>query len=103
MYILFLVMISGYGFGALTALLDSWERSGRALAAIGTVAGTGAGLMLGMAFRSGSPFSVLLPLLLPVDGRLALRFVGLSAIPAEIYADLRMSQSDGPTYGGEKL
>jgi hypothetical protein len=41
MYILFLVMISGYGFGALTALLDSWGRSGRALAAIGTVAGTG--------------------------------------------------------------
>jgi hypothetical protein len=41
MYILFVVMISGYGFDALTALQGTWRSPGRALTAIGTVAGNG--------------------------------------------------------------
>jgi len=96
MYILFVLMISGYGFGALTALLGLGGRPGRALAAIGTVAGAAAGLSLGMAtFRTGSPFSVSIPSLLPIAGGMALRLdglgaffltlVGLGAIPAAIY------------------
>src|SRR5262249_27743440 len=96
MYILFIVMISGYGFGALTALLGLWRRPGRAFTAIGTVAGAAAGLTLGMAiFHTGSPFSISIPSLLPVAGGMALRLdglgaffltlIGLSAIPAAIY------------------
>jgi hypothetical protein len=57
MYILFLLMISGYGFGALTPLPGSRGRPGRVLTAIGAVAGAAARLMLGMmSFRFGSPF-----------------------------------------------
>jgi len=96
MYILFVLMISGYGFGALTALLGLGGRPGRALAAIGTVAGAAAGLSLGMAIlRTGSPFSVSIPSLLPIAGGMALRLdglgaffltlIGLGAIPAAIY------------------
>ena len=48
MFILFVVMISGYGFGALTPLLGLRGRPVRALTAIGIVAGAVAGLMLGI-------------------------------------------------------
>src|SRR5262245_46678542 len=96
MYILFIVMISGYGFGALTALLGLGGRAGRALTSIGTVVGAAAGLALVMAtFRTGSPFSVSIPSLLPIAGGMALRLdglgalfltlIGLGAIPAAIY------------------
>src|SRR5262249_41592788 len=96
MYILFIVMISGYGFGALTALLGLGGRPGRALTAIGTVAGAAAGLTMGMAiFHTGSPFSISIPSLLPTAGGMALRLdglgaffltlIGLGAIPAAIY------------------
>src|SRR5262249_57415087 len=80
MYILFIVMISGYGFGALTALLGLGGRAGRALTSIGTVVGAAAGLALVMAtFRTGSPFSVSIPSLLPIAGGMAVRLDGLCA------------------------
>ena len=89
-------MISGYGFGALTALLGLGGRAGRALTSIGTVVGAAAGLALGMAtFLTGPPFSVSIPSLLPIAGGMALRLdglgaffltlIGLGAIPAAIY------------------
>src|SRR5262245_34431336 len=96
MYILFVLMISGYGFGALTALLGSRGGTGRAMTAIGTVAGAAAGLALGMVvIHSTVPFSVSIPGLLRMAGGLALRLdglgafflllIGLGAIPAAIY------------------
>src|SRR5262245_49042564 len=96
MYILFALMISGYGFSALTALLGLGGRPGRALAAIGTVTGAAAGLALGMVvIHPTAPFSASIPGLLPMAGGLALRLdglgafflilIGLGAIPAAIY------------------
>jgi hypothetical protein len=48
MYILFLVMISGYGFGALAALLGFRQASKRAPGTAGAAVGAAAGLGLGM-------------------------------------------------------
>ncbi|HZS06502.1 MAG TPA: hydrogenase 4 subunit B [Blastocatellia bacterium] len=96
MSILFLILVSGYGFGALTALLVTRGAAGRMLTAAGAVVGAGAGLMLGIGLiSSGSVFSVSVPGLLPVAGGLQLRLdglgafflilIGLGAIPAAIY------------------
>src|SRR5574341_1025447 len=93
---LFLDLVSGYGIGALTDLLGIRGELLRWLAAAGGVAGSAAGLALGMVvIRSTVPFSVSVPGLLPVAGGLALRLdglgafflilIGLGAIPAAIY------------------
>ncbi len=93
---LFLILVSGYGFGALAALLGFRQASRRALGAAGAAVGAAAGLALGMVvILSTVPFSVSVPGLLPVAGGLALRLdglgafflilIGLGAIPAAIY------------------
>jgi hydrogenase-4 component B len=93
---LFLILVSGYGIGALAALLGVHSAFGRTLVAAGAVAGAVAGLALGMIVISSTvPFSVSVPGLLTVAGGLALRLdglgafflilIGLGAIPAAIY------------------
>ena len=93
---LFLILVSGYGIGALAALLGVRSAFGRTLVAASAVAGAAAGLTLGMVIHySTVPFSVSVPGLLPVAGGLALRLddlsafflilIGLGAIPAAIY------------------
>lgn len=93
---LLLILISGYGLGALAALLGLRGASTRVLVAVGAVVGAGAGLALGMASgASESPFSMSVPGLLPAAGGFALRLdglgafflilIGLGAIPAAIY------------------
>lgn len=96
MKILFLILVSGYGTGALAALLGVRSVFGRTLVAAGAVAGAAAGLGLGMvAISSTVPFSVSVPGLLSVAGGLTLRLdglgafflilIGIGAIPAAIY------------------
>lgn len=93
---LFLILVSGYGAGALAALLGVRGAFGRTLVAAGALAGAAAGLALGIAtFHSTALFSASVPGLLPAAGGLALRLdglgafflilIGLGAIPAAIY------------------
>jgi hydrogenase-4 component B len=93
---LFLILVSGYGIGALAALLGFRQASKRVLVAAGATVGAAAGLALGMVvIHSTVPFSVSVPGLLPLAGGLALRLdglgafflilIGLGAIPAAIY------------------
>jgi hydrogenase-4 component B len=93
---LFLILVSGYGVGALAALLGLRQAYKRALGAAGAAVGAAAGLALGMVvILSTVPFSVSVPGLLPVAGGLALRLdglgafflilIGLGAVPAAIY------------------
>jgi hypothetical protein len=75
---LFLILVSGYGIGALSALLWFRQASRRVLVAAGAVAGSAAGLTLGMVvIRSTVPFSMSVPGLLPAAGGIALRLDGL--------------------------
>src|SRR5262245_36814344 len=93
---LFLILVSGYGVGALASLLGFRQAYKRALGAAGAAVGAAAGLALGMVvILSTVPFSVSVPDLLPVAGGLALRLdglgafflilIGLGAVPAAIY------------------
>jgi len=93
---LFLLMILGYGFGALVALISGRGAIGRGLVAIGAGIGAAAGMALGATVMiTNSPFVLSIPELLPIAGGLALRLdglgafflivIGLGAIPAVIY------------------
>jgi hydrogenase-4 component B len=104
---LFLILVSGYGIGALSALLWFRQASRRVLVAAGAVAGSAAGLTLGMVvIRSTVPFSMSVPGLLPAAGGIALRLdwlgafflilISLGAIPAALYgAGYSKSYEDG--------
>ncbi len=104
---LFLIMVTGYGIGALAALTGVRGAPGRTLVAAGAVAGAAAGLALGLAvIFSTAPFSMSVPGLLTVAGGLAIRLdglgafflilIGLGAIPAAIYgAEYSRSYEDG--------
>src|SRR4030095_856735 len=77
---LFLILVSGYGVGALAALLGFRQAYKRALGAAGAAVGASAGLALGMVvILSTAPFSVSVPGLLPMAGGLVLRLDGLGA------------------------
>jgi hydrogenase-4 component B len=96
MQTLFLLLLSGYGFGALMALLGFRGALGRGLVAMGAGIGAAAGMALGaVVMVSHLPFMWSKPELLPIAGGLALRLdglgafflivIGLGAIPAVIY------------------
>jgi hydrogenase-4 component B len=96
MMTLLLILVSGYGLGALAALLGIQGTFGRVLVAAGALVGAAAGLALGMVIvTSTASFSVSVSGLLPTAGGLALRLdglgavflilIGLGAIPAAIY------------------
>lgn len=107
MKILFLIMVSGYGIGALAALTGGRGTLGRTLVAAGAVAGAAAGLALGLVIIfSTVPFSMSVTGLLTVAGGLAIRLdglgafflilIGLGAIPAAIYgAEYSRAYEDG--------
>lgn len=77
--ILFLLMISGYAFGTLTALIFGRGFLARGLSALGAVLGSGAGLALGVThLTSGQWLQLSNSSFLPLTG-LALRLDGLSA------------------------
>jgi hydrogenase-4 component B len=93
---LFLLMILGYGFGALVALISGRGAIGRVLVAMGAVIGAAAGMALAATVMiSNSPFVLSMPELFPIAGGLALRLdglgafflivIGFGAIPAVIY------------------
>jgi hydrogenase-4 component B len=94
---LLLILISGYGVGALAALLGKSGTSIRVLTASGAVIGALAGLILGVVHltTAATPLLVSAPGLLPLAGGLSLRLDGLSAffliligvgaIPAALY------------------
>ena len=96
MTLLFFLMLAGYAFGAMAAVLSPNGAAARRSAATGAVVGAGAGLALALAvFASGGPFALETPALLSgvgglvfrVDtlGALFLALVGLVAIPCSIY------------------
>src|SRR3989454_6959287 len=77
--ILFYLLLSGYGFGALTALVIDRGAIGRGLAAFGAIVGAGAAMTLGGdVLMAGQPFTFTAPQILPLSG-LALRVDGLGA------------------------
>ncbi len=77
MLTLFLLMVSGYVFGALAALLGGQTAVGRWLAAAGAALGSIAGLALGVfVIASGSSLTFTSPRLLPLTG-VAIRLDGL--------------------------
>src|SRR2546426_6719742 len=76
---LFYLFLSGYGFGALTALVIGRGAIGRGLTAFGAIAGSAAAMTLGgYVLIAGQPFTFTVPQILPLSG-LALRLDGLSA------------------------
>jgi len=96
MSFLLLLVVAGYGLGALAAVLLGSGRGGRVLTAAGAMVGAGAGLLLALdALATGAPFALDLPGLLSVAGGLALRLdslgafflavVSLVALPAALY------------------
>ncbi|HUM14447.1 MAG TPA: hydrogenase 4 subunit B [Candidatus Nitrosotalea sp.] len=96
MTILFGLMLAGYAFGAVVAVLSPGGGAIRRLVAMGTVVGGGAGLGLALAvFVTGAPLVLEAPSLLSVADGLAFRLdalgafflglVGLLAIPCSIY------------------
>jgi len=79
MSFLFLLMLTAYGLGALSALIIGRGALGRGLAAAGATIGAAAAFGLGMAIiASGIPFEFSITELLPLTG-LALRVDGLGA------------------------
>ncbi len=94
--ILFLLMVGGYGAGALGALLRRRGGAARALTAAGAMVGAAAGLGLGLdVLLAGAAFGLELPALLTIAGGFALRLdalgafflvvISLVAIPAALY------------------
>jgi hydrogenase-4 component B len=95
-YTVFLWMIVAYASGGFAGLMGGKGKLGRSLVALGAALGAGAGMVLGASVMiSGTPFTLLLPDLLPVGGGLLLHLdglgafflilIGLVAIPAAIY------------------
>jgi hydrogenase-4 component B len=93
---LFGLMLAGYAFGAVVAVLSPGGGVSRRLVATGAVVGGGAGLGLALeVFATGAPFVLEAPTLLSVADGLAFRLdalgafflglVGLVAIPCSIY------------------
>lgn len=79
MTLLFLLMLSSYGFGAFSALIFGRGNFARGLSALGAVIGSGAGLFLGVTqLASGGLIQYSLLSFLPLTG-LALRLDGLGA------------------------
>lgn len=96
MTLLFFLMLAGYAFGAIAAVLSPNGAAARRSASTGAVVGAGAGLALALAvFARGVPFALEIPALLSVADGLAFRLdmlgalflalVGLVAIPCGIY------------------
>ncbi len=94
--ILFLLMVGGYGAGALGALLRRRGGAARALTAAGAMVGAAAGLGLGLdVLLAGAAFGLELPALLTIAGGFALRLdalgafflvvISLVAVPAALY------------------
>jgi hydrogenase-4 component B len=94
--ILFLLMVGGYGAGALGALLRCRGGVARALTAAGAMVGAAAGLGLGLdVLLAGAAFGLELPALLTIAGGFALRLdalgafflvvISLVAVPAALY------------------
>ncbi len=94
--ILFLLMVGGYGAGALGALLRCRGGAARALTAAGAMVGAAAGLGLGLdVLLAGAAFGLELPALLTIAGGFALRLdalgafflvvISLVAVPAALY------------------
>ena len=95
-YSFFLCMILAYTIGILLALIAIKGNSGRRLVGFCAAIGAGAGVALGMSvIISGTPFSLVLPFLLPTGGGFVLTLdplgafflilIGLVAVPAAIY------------------
>ncbi len=107
MLLLFLIMVGGYGGGALGALGARSEDGVRRLTALGALIGGGAGLALALGtLAAGAPFALEIPELLSVGGGLALRLDPLGAffllltsavgIPAALYgAGYSRASADG--------
>lgn len=96
MKLLFLILVAGYGAGALSALLGVRGRPGRLLAGAGAAIGAASGIALGaMVIASRTPFALSIAGLLNASGGLALRLdalgafflvlIGVGAVPAAIY------------------
>ena len=94
--LLFFLMLAGYAFGTLAAVLSPNDSAARGMAATGAVVGAGAGLALALAvLATGTPFAPETPMLLSGVGGLVFRLdalgalflalVGLVAIPCSIY------------------
>ena len=94
--ILFLLMVGGYGAGALGARLRRRGGAARALTAAGAMVGAAAGLGLGLdVLLAGAAFGLELPALLTIAGGFALRLdalgafflvvISLVAVPAALY------------------
>ena len=80
MQTLFLIMVSAYLLGALVALSGGKGNLGRGLVALAEVVGAGAGFALGLSvILLGAPFTLSVPVLLPIAGGLVLRLDGLGA------------------------
>ena len=76
---LFYLLLSGHGFGALTALVIGRGAIGRGLTAFGAIAGSAGAMTLGgYVLIAGQPFTFTAPQILPLSG-LALRVDGLGA------------------------
>src|SRR5207302_10023771 len=76
---LFCLLLSGFGFGALTALSTGRGTLGRGLPAIGAIAGAAAAIALGgYVLITGQPFTFGAAQVLPLTG-LAFRLDGLGA------------------------
>ena len=93
---LFLTMILAYTAGLLVALMGGKGTLGRSLVALSACIGAGAGFALAVSvIRSGMPFSLTLPGLLPMAGGFLLQLdslgafflllIGLGAVPSAIY------------------
>lgn len=96
MILLFLLMLGGYAFGTIAALVSPDGGAARRWTATGAVAGGGAGLALALAVvASGRPFALEAPALLSIADGLAIRLdalgafflalVGFVAVPCGIY------------------
>jgi hydrogenase-4 component B len=96
MTLAFSLMLAGYGFGAVAAVLARGGRASRWLVALGVVVGGAAGLGLAVAvFVTGAPFVLRAPALLSVADGLSFRLdalgafflglVGLVAVPCGLY------------------
>ena len=104
--ILFLLMVGGYGAGALGALLRRRGGAARALTAAGAMVGAAAGLGLGLdVLLAGAAFGLELPALLTIAGGFALRLdalgafflvvISLVAVPAALYGAAYSEVYDG--------
>ncbi|HEV8437941.1 MAG TPA: hydrogenase 4 subunit B [Methylomirabilota bacterium] len=112
--VLFLLLVGGYGLGALVSLLLRSGGVARALTAAGAMLGSASGLALAIhVLATGAPFTLELPGLLSIAGGLALRLdalgafflavVSLVALPAALYgagySDLYEARGSLPLLG----